>query len=141
MQHMSVTILLHEHCMDVLEMETKQHLYPKIFGYLKRVHILYNKFAADYLQIHGDELQFSEDNVNQNIKSVVEELRFLASNINSGVNIFQKVRKDPKANDIIHKFASHFTMRIQDWYVKLNYWVSKMSDEEKEMYNLSQSSQ
>ena len=126
--------------MDALEMETKQHLYPKIFGYLKRVHIIYNKFATDYLQMHHDELQFSDDNVKQNIKCVVEELRFLASNIKSGVNIFPKLRKDPKANDIIHKFASKFTMPIQDWYVKLNNWMSKMSDEEKEMYNLSQSS-
>ena len=106
MWHMSVTISLLEHFMDALEMETKQHLYPKIFGYLKRVHIIYNKFATDYLQMHHDELQFSDDNVKQNIKCVVEELTFLASNIKSSVNIFPKVCKDPKVNDIIHKFAS-----------------------------------
>ena len=93
-------------------METKQHLYPKIFGYLKRVHIIYNKFVTDYLQMHHDELLFSDDNVNQNIKCIVEELRFLASNFKSSVIIFLKFRKDPKVNDIIHKFASKFTMHM-----------------------------
>ena len=139
MRHMSVTILLLEHFMDALDMETKHHLYPKIFGYLQRVHIVYNQFATDYLHMKRDELQFSED-VKQNIKCVVEELSFLAGSIKSGVNIFPKLCNDPKANDIVHKFASRFSMRIQDWYVKLNYWISKMSDEEKELYNLSQSS-
>ena len=114
MQHMSVTILLLEHFMEALEMETKHHLYPKIFGYLKRVHIVYNKFATNYLQMQRDELQFSDDNIKQNIKCVVKELRFLAGNIKSGVNIFPKLRNDPKANDTVHKFASRFTMRIQD---------------------------
>jgi len=139
MRHMSVTILLLEHFMDALEMETKHHVYPKILGYLKRVHIVFNKFAEDYLQMHRQDLQFSDDNVKENIKCVVEELKFLASNIKSGVNIFPKLRADPKANDIIHKFASRFTMRIQEWFVHLNYWISKMSAEEKHMYNLSQS--
>ena len=71
--------------------------------------------------------------------AVIEELKLLASNIKSGVNIYPKLCCDPKANDIIHKFASRFNMCIQAWFVKLNYWISKMSQEEKEMYNLSQS--
>lgn len=138
MRHMSVTIFLLEHFMCALEMEKKHHIYPKIFGYLTRVNIVFTKFANDYLLMKREELQYSDENVKENIKCVVGELKFLASHIKSGVNIFPKLRSDPKPHDILHKMASKFTMRIQDWYVKLNYWFSKMSDEEKEMYTLSQ---
>ena len=82
--------------------------------------------------MHRQELQFY-------IKCIIDELIYLASNIKSSVNIFPKLHGDPKANDIIHKFASRFTMRLQASFVKLNYWISKMSDEEKAMYNLSHS--
>ena len=136
MWHMSVTIFLLQHFMDTLEMEAKHHLYPKIFSYLTRAHL---KFAEDYLHVNRDELQFSDDNVKESIQCVIEELKLLANNIKSGVNIYPKLCCDPKANDIIHKFASRFNMHIQAWFVKLNYWISKMSQEEKEMYNLSQS--
>ena len=135
MWHMSVTMFLLQHFMDALEMETKHHLYPKILGYLSRSH----QFVEDYLHINHAELQLSDDNVKESTQCIVEELKLLASNIKSGVNIYPKLRCDPKANDIIHKFASRFNMRIQAWFVKLNYWISKMSQEEKEMYNLSQS--
>ena len=93
----------------------------------------------DYLHVNRAELQLTDDNVKESIQCIVEELKLLASNIKSGVNIYPKLRGDPKANDIIHKFASRFNLRIQNWFVKLNYWISKMSQEEKEMYNLSQS--
>ena len=136
---MSVTIFLLQHFMDALEMEMKHDLYPKIFGYLTHVHLVFRKFAEDYLLVNHDELQFSDDNVKDSIQCVIEELKLLASNIKSSVNIYAKLHCDPKANDIIHKFASRFNMHIQAWFVKLNYWISKMSQEEKEMYNLSQS--
>ena len=100
---------------------------------------MFKKFVEDYLHINRAELQLSDDNVKESIQCVVEELKLLASNIKSGVNIYPKLRCDPKANDIIHKFASRFNMCIQAWFVKFNYWISKMSQEEKEMYNLSQS--
>ena len=45
MWHMSVTILLLQHFMAALEMETKHHLYPKIFGYLTRAHLVFKQFA------------------------------------------------------------------------------------------------
>ena len=51
MKHMSVTIFLLQHFMDALEMETKHFLYPKIFGYLTRAHLVFKKFAEDYLQL------------------------------------------------------------------------------------------
>ena len=118
-------------------MGTKHNLYPKIFDYLTRAHLVFKKFAEDYLHVNRDELQFSDDNVKESIQCIVEELKLLASNIKSSVNIYPKLHCDPKANDIIHKFASRFNMCIQAWFVKLNYWISKMSQEEKEMYNLS----
>ena len=139
MQHMSLTNFLLQHFMDVLEMEIKHLLYPKILGYLTCARIVFKKFAEDYLHVNCAELQFSDDNVKESIQCIIEELKLLASNIKSGVNIYPKLHCDPKANDIIHKFASRFNMRIQAWFVKLNYWISKMSQEEKEMYNLSQS--
>ena len=105
MWHMSVTVLLLEHFMDALEMEMKQHLYPKIFCYLTHVHIVFKKFVEDYLQMHHQELQFSDDNVKANIKCVIDELKYFASNIKSNVNIFPKLHGDPTANDIIHNFA------------------------------------
>ena len=100
---------------------------------------MFKKFAEDYLHVNRAELQLSDDNVKESIQCVIEELKLLASNIKSGVNICPKLCCDPKANDIIHEFASKFNLRIQTWFVKLNYWISKMSPEEKEMYNLSQS--
>ena len=138
MWHMSVTIFLLQHFMDTLEMEMKHHLYPKILGYLTHAHLVFTKFAEDYLHINRAELQLSDNNVKESIQCVIEELKLLASNIKSGVNIYPKLCCDPKANDIIHKFASRFNLCIQNWFVKLNYWISKMSQEEKEMYNLSQ---
>ena len=138
MWHMLVTIFLLQHFMDALEMEMKHHLYPKILGYLSCSHLVFKKFAEDYLHVNCAELQLSDDNVKESIQCIIEELKLLASNIKSGVNIYPKLRCDPKANDIIHKFASRFNMCIQAWFVKLNYWISKMSQEEKEMYNLSQ---
>ena len=125
--------------MDALEMETKHHLYPKILGYLTCAHLVFKKFAEDYLHVNCAELQLSDDNVKESIPCIIEELKLLASNIESGVNIYPKLDHDPKANDIIHKFVSRFNLHIQNWFVKLNYWISKMSQEEKEMYNLSQS--
>ena len=71
-------------------METKQHLYSKLFGYLTRVHIVFKKFAEYYLQINHEELHFSDDNMKENIKCVVEELKFLASHMKSGVKIFPR---------------------------------------------------
>ena len=102
---MSVTIFLLQHFMDTLEMETKNHLYPKILGYLTRAHLVFKKFAGDYLHVNRAELQLSDDNVKESIQCVVEELKLLASNIKSGVNIYPKLRCDPKANDIIHKMS------------------------------------
>ena len=121
MWHMSVTILLLQHFMDTLEMETKQHSYPKIFVYLTRTHLVFKKFVEDYLHINCAELQFSDENVKESIQCVIEELKLLASNIKSSVNIYPKLRYEPKANDIIHKFASRFNMHIQALFVKLNY--------------------
>ena len=111
----------------------------KFFGYLTCADLVFKKIAEDYLHINCDELQFSDDNFKESIQCVIEELKLLASNIKSSVNIYPKLHCDAKANDIIQKFASRFNMRIQAWFVKLNYWISKMSQEEKEMYNLSQS--
>ena len=102
---MSVTIFLLQHFMDTLEMETKHHLYPKILGYLTRAHLVFKKFAEDYLHVNHAELQLSDDNVKESIQCVIEELKLLANNIKSGVNIYTKLCSDPKANDIIHKFA------------------------------------
>ena len=138
-RQMSVTIFLLEHFMSALEMETKPDVHPKIFAYLKRVHIVYNKFATDYLNINRATLSFSETNLKENIECVVDELKYLVVNIKTGINLYPKLRTNPKPNDTVHKFAPRFNCHLQEWYVHLKYWVSKMSDEEKEMYNLSQS--
>ena len=68
-------------------MEMKHHLYPKILGYLTRAHLVFKKFAEDYLHVNCAELQLSDDNVKESIQCIVEELKLLASNIKSSVNI------------------------------------------------------
>ena len=68
------------------------------------------------------------------INILTEDLVHLVSLLTTGVNIYPHFRKP--THDRICKIFKHVNMKLSNYLVAIDYWVSQMSDSEKKTFGL-----
>ena len=66
---------------------------------------------------------------------LTEDLLHLVSPLMTRVNIYPHLRK-PSTHDRICKIFKHVNMKLSNYLVAIDYWVSQMSDSEKRTFGL-----
>ena len=70
------------------------------------------------------------------IRKLVDEIILLIGYMKGGICVFPGVRNNPKAHDIIFGIFSKLNIKVQNYLVRIKYWESQMTDEERRLYGL-----
>ena len=131
------TILLAE-MQKATETEKCKEYYPKILTYMIKMHEVVNRYCEVYFKYNVTnivQVLAGSETYKEKIVSMCKFLVAISKFIKVRVHVF--IRDDPEALDLLHRiYGRKFNHRVQQFLVKIDYWVDQMSLEEKVRYNL-----
>ena len=131
------SIYLMEQVNKAIDMPQDPDVFPKMLSFLQKANEAITRFCNHFELC--DRIQLKLDNtlsVKYQIIITVDEILYLLRLIKRCITVFQSVR-NPPAQDICYRICKKLNFKFETYLVNIKYWVSQMSAEEKERYNLA----
>ena len=137
-RHLFNVAHLLENVIESLEMDESVKYHRNILDYMFRVQEVVGKYCKVYFNYNINAISNilkDESEIKPKIITMCKFIIALTKFIKVRVSVL--LRNDPQAHDLIHSiFGRKVNWRIQEYLVTINYWVKKMSSEEKAKYHL-----
>ncbi|MCG8623636.1 MAG: hypothetical protein MJE68_16790 [Proteobacteria bacterium] len=138
-RHLFVAAYLLENVMKSLDLECSFKYYDNILEYLFRIQEVLGKFCKVYFSYKINSIpreDISDSQKKGKIRALIKLVIALTKFVKVRVSVI--IKDDPVALDLIHSiFGRKVNWRIQEYLVTIEYWLTKMDDEEKRKYYLS----
>ena len=133
-----VGIQLLNEIQEAVKTEKCEQFFPNIHTYMLKMHEVLSKFCKVYFKYNITEaFQIVSDTepYTSQISAICNFLSAISKFIKVRVHVM--IRDDGQALDMLHRiYGRKFNHRIQNFLLRIDYWVDKMSVEEKLRYNL-----
>ena len=137
-RHLFNVAHLLENVIELLEMDESVKYHRNILDYMFRVQEVVGKYCKVYFNYNINAISNilkDESEIKPKIITMCKFIIALTKFIKVHVSVL--LRNDPQAHNLIHSiFGRKVNWRIQEYLVTINYWVKKMSSEEKVKYHL-----
>ena len=131
-------IMLITEMQEAIKTEKCSEYFPQLLTYLRKMHEVLSKFCKVYFDYNVTEVfqvvSGSEPYPTQ-ISAICNFLIAISKFIKVRVHV--PLRENGDALDILHRiYGKKFNHRIQNFLLRIDYWVDKMTVEEKVKYHL-----
>ena len=130
-------VYLIEQVNQAIEMPQNEEIFPAMLSFLIKANHVITRYCNYFELCDRVELQSPDElSVKLQIVIVADEVLYLLKLIKRCIGTFQSVR-NPRAQDMCFRICKRLNSKFEQYLVNINYWVSQMSESEKQLYNLA----